>query len=70
MKKPDEETKKKPEKSRIDKIREAWYAAHQRRDGYADEHEPEEDDDDELYNAWNVVLNNKGGQYEQWPVFH
>ena len=52
MKKPDEETQKKPKKSRIDAIHEAWYAAHQHRDCYADEHEPDDDDDDDdLYNA-------------------
>ena len=52
MKKPDEETQKEPKKSRLDEIREAWYKAMKRRDGYADEEE-HDDDDDEIYNAWN-----------------
>ncbi len=52
MKKPDEETKKEPEnRSRTDEIREAWYKSMRHNDGYADEHEPD-DDDDEIYNAW------------------
>ena len=39
MKKPDEETKKEPKsRSRTDEIREAW-------------NKPEDDGDDELYNA-------------------
>lgn len=51
MKKPDEETKKEPKKSRIDAIREAWYNSRKDPDCYADEHEPDDDDDDEIFNA-------------------